>query len=233
MKEVIKTAIKLTIPVMVGYLVLGTAFGLLLYKAGFHFLWAFLISLTVYAGSMQFVLISFLQGTIGIVSIVITTLSVNSRHIFYGISFIEKFKQMGKSRPYMIFSLTDETYSLLCSIKRPEGMDEKKLFFFISFFNQMYWILGSVIGGILGDLISFDTSGIEFSMTALFIVIFVEQWLSTKNHLPAYIGLFCGIISLILFGADNFLLPAMVITVIILMGLKNRIVKTEDTKDEV
>lgn len=233
MKEVIKTAIKLTIPVMVGYLVLGTAFGLLLYKAGFHFLWAFLISSTVYAGSMQFVLISFLQGTIGIVSIVITTLSVNSRHIFYGISFIEKFKQMGKSRPYMIFSLTDETYSLLCSIKRPEGMDEKKLFFFISFFNQIYWILGSVIGGILGDLISFDTSGIEFSMTALFIVIFVEQWLSTKNHLPAYIGLFCGIISLILFGADNFLLPAMVITVIILMGLKNRIVKTEDTKDEV
>lgn len=233
MNKLIKTAIKQTIPVMVGYLVLGTAFGLLLHKAGYNFIWAFFISVIVYAGSMEFVLISFLQGTVGIASIIITTLSVNSRHIFYGISFIEKFKKMGKRRPYMIFSLTDETYSLLCSTKTPDGIDENKLFFFISLFNQIYWVVGSVIGGILGDLISFNTNGIEFSMTALFVVIFVEQWWSTKNHLPAFIGLFCGILSLFLFGPANFILPAMIVTVFILMALKNKITRIHDRKSEV
>lgn len=233
MNKLVKLAIKQTIPVMVGYIVLGIAFGLLLHHAGYNFLWAFFISFVVYAGSMQFVLISFLQGTIGIGSIIITTLTVNSRHIFYGLSFIEKFKKMGKKRLYMIFSLTDETYSLLCSTKATDEIDEKKLFFLISILNQIYWILGSVIGGILGDVISFDTNGIEFSMTALFVVIFVEQWLSTKNHLPALIGLLCGILSLILFGPDNFILPAMIVTVLILMGFKNKIMTILEENHEV
>lgn len=225
MQQLIKTAVKATIPVMVGYLVLGTAFGLLLEKAGYGFGWAFLCSLLVYAGSMQFVMIGFLQGGVGLASIIITTLSVNSRHVFYGLSFLEKFKKAGRLRPYMIFSLTDETYSLLCGTKVPEGIKEEHLFFFIALFNQIYWIAGSVIGGILGNLIAFNTNGIEFSMTALFVVIFVEQWLNTKNHLPALIGLGCGVTSLVLFGPKNFLLPALLVAVALLLGLSGRMQK--------
>lgn len=232
MNQLLRKALKQTVPVMVGYLVLGAAFGLLLYKAGYSYLWALLISLLVYAGSMQFVLISFLQGPIGLLSIIITTFSVNSRHIFYGISFIEKFKKMGKRRLYMIFSLTDETYSLLCSTKSEDSQEESNLIFLMSLLNQSYWIIGSFLGNLLGSIITFDTSGVEFSMTALFVVILVEQWLTTKNHLPAFIGIFCGVISLLFFGADEFLLPALITAVVILMALQNKIQVQTDLKTE-
>lgn len=217
----IRFAFHRTIPVMFGYLFLGMAYGILLQNAGFGPWWAFFTSLFIYAGSMQFVLVGFLSSGISLLSAALTTLSVNSRHIFYGISFIDTFKKMGKVRPYMIFSLSDETYSLLCGTDIPDGCEQKKVLFSMALMDQCYWITGSVIGAMLGEVIPFDTTGIDFSMTALFVVIFVEQWLSIKNHTPALIGLLCGGISLAVLGASRFLLPALIFTVALLILWKN------------
>lgn len=220
-------AFRQTIPVLFGYLFLGAAYGILLQQAGYSAPWAFFTSLFIYAGSMQFVLVGFLSGGISLLSAAVTTLSVNGRQIFYGISFLEKFKKMKKACPYMIFSLTDETYSLLCSVQIPEDCEEDRVFFFISLLNQSYWIAGSVLGALLGNFLTFDTSGIEFAMTALFVVIFVEQWLSARNHLPAILGILCGGISLFLFGPSGFLLPSLILTTALLVFLKKIIEKEE------
>lgn len=223
-------AFQQTIPVMFGYLFLGTAYGILLQQAGFGPLWAFFTSLFIYAGSMQFVLVGFLSGGISLLSAAVTTLSVNGRQIFYGISFLEKFKEMGKARPYMIFSLTDETYSLLCGVNIPEDCDGHQVFFFMSLLDQCYWITGSVFGALLGGILSFDTSGIDFAMTALFVVIFVEQWLSARSHLPALLGLVCGFLSLFLLGPSNFLLPALIMATALLIIFKKTIERKENAQ---
>ncbi|MGN1147227.1 MAG: AzlC family ABC transporter permease [Lachnospiraceae bacterium] len=206
-----------TIPVLLGYIFLGIAFGLMLQDAGYNWLWAFLISLCVYAGSMQFVLVTLLAGGASLLSTFAMTLFINGRHIFYGLSFIEKYKKMGRAYPYMVFSLTDETYSVLCSLKVPEGMDEKKVSFMISALDQLYWIAGSVAGALIGQMITLDTTGIDFSMTALFVVIVVNQWLENKNHFPAIVGFVAAVLSLLLLGPDKFLLPALTLSMMILL----------------
>jgi len=223
MKKILKTALIYTFPVLIGYMFLGIAFGLLLQKAGYNYIWAFFISLFVYAGSMQFVLVDFFGSNLGLAIMAAMTLIINSRHIFYGLSFIDKFKKMGKLYPYMIFSLTDETYSILCSIEPPDEIDSDKLYFAIALLNQIYWIIGSVIGALAGELITFNTTGIDFAMTALFVVIFVEQWKEFKSHVPALTGLSSAILCLILFGPNNFILPSLLITVAFLLLIKNKI----------
>jgi len=210
-----------TLPVLFAFLFLGIAFGLLLQRAGYNFVWALLISTFVYAGSMQFVLVPFLGSGINLFTVILMTLSINCRHIFYGLSFIRKFKGMGKLYPYMIFSLTDETYSLLCSTKIPEELDENKVTFGIALFNHIYWIAGSVTGSLLGQFITFDTTGIEFAMTALFVVIFIEQWISVRTHIPAIAGLLCGTAALLIFGAGSFILPALIASIVIILASKN------------
>ncbi len=221
MKE-LKFAARQTLPVLCGYIFLGIAFGLLLQQAGYGWPWALLSSVLIYAGSMQFVLVQLLGGGFGsLASVALTTLSVNSRHLFYGLSFIEPFSHMGKARPYMIFSLTDETYSLLCGVQVPPALDKKRAFFFIALLDQSYWITGSLLGNLLGSVLPFDMTGIDFAMTALFVVIFVEQWLSAKTHAPALLGLGFGLVSLLVFGPDAFLLPALIATVLAL-GLARR-----------
>jgi 4-azaleucine resistance transporter AzlC len=223
MKKIIKYAVTQTLPVMFGYLFMGIAFGILLEQAGYGWLWALFISLTVYAGSMQFVLVGLLGGGMGVFSLVLLTLSVQSRHMFYGLSFIEKFKAMGKAGWYMIFSLTDETYSLLCGMKIPENLNKKKVFIAVAILDQGYWVIGCTLGALLGGIIGFDTTGIDFAMTALFVVIFIEQWYGFKSHLPALIGMGSAIICLIMFGAESFILPALILTVGVLLILKNKI----------
>lgn len=219
--SVIKAAFLKSLPVMAGYIVLGIGFGILLKKAGYGLFWAFLMSFTIYAGSMQYVGVSLLTSGASLLSTALTTLVVNARHLFYGVSMIDKYKDAGGKKPYLIFALTDETYSLLCTGEYPEDADKNRYYFWVSLFNQSYWILGSVLGSILGTLIAFNTAGIEFSMTALFVTVFVEQWLSTKNHLPAIAGLTCSIVCLFLFGADSFLIPAMMsITIVLLLCRK-------------
>lgn len=229
MKKLIRFVFMRTLPVLFAFLFLGIAFGLLLVNAGYNAVWAFFISTFVYAGSMQFVMIPFLGTGVSIFTVILMTLSINCRHIFYGLSFIDKFKSMGKAYPYMIFSLTDETYSLLCSTKVPEDLDEKKVFLGIALFNHMYWISGSVIGALLGNLITFDTTGIEFAMTALFVVIFIEQWLTAKSHVPAIAGILCGVASLLIFGPDRFILPALIAVVVIILASKNIVQAKEGT----
>ena len=209
-----------SIPVMLGYIFLGIAFGLMLQDAGYNFVWAFCCSLFIYAGSMQFVLVTLLTGGVSLIYAAVMTLFVNGRHIFYGLSFIEKFRKMGKAYPYMVYSLTDETYSVLCGLKVPEAMNENRVSLFISLFDHAYWIIGSVLGALIGQMITFDTTGIDFSMTELFVVIVLNQWMENKDHRPALIGGVVGIVCLLLFGADKFLLPALSITALALLGGK-------------
>lgn len=222
MRQTVRFAFYKTIPVLLGYLFLGLAFGLLLQEAGYSFWWALLSSGIVYAGSIQFVLVEFLSGGTGLLTVAVMTLLINSRHAFYGLSFVEKFRKM-KTYPYMIFSLTDETYSLLCSLKVPEGIDEKKAMFLIALFDQLYWVTGSVLGAALGQVLPFDMTGIDFAMTALFVTIFVDQWREAKSHLPAIVGLCSAAVCLLIFGGSNFILPSLIITVGILMALRGRL----------
>ena len=219
-RPILKEAFLLTIPVMMGYLVLGVAFGLLLQNGGYHWLWATLASLVIYAGSMQFVLVGLLTQQAPLVTVAVTTLLVNSRHLFYGLSFIERFKAMGRRGRYMIFSLTDETYALLCSV----GEDSSdRLIWVIALLNQAYWVVGSTMGALVGSYITINLEGIEFAMTALFTTILVEQLLERKNRIPAIIGFVCAATALLWLGPSQFLLPALIVTVVILLLLRSRL----------
>lgn len=220
--QILRFALTKTLPVFWGYLFIGSAFGILLENVGYNFIWAFFISSIVYAGSMQFVLIGLLGGGIGFLAMIVLTLTVQSRHVFYGLSFIEKFKSMGKWRWYMIFSLTDETYSLLCGLTIPKELNENQVRLTIALLNQCYWIFGCTIGALGGSFFSFNATGIDFAMTALFIVVFIEQWFAYKSHLPAFLGFFCGGVALIIFGADGFILPALIFVVSLLLLFKNK-----------
>lgn len=216
-------AFKMSLPVLFGYLFLGSAFGIMLYEAGYNFIWAIIISLFVYAGSGQFLLVSMLTSHAALSDIAIMTFFVNSRHIFYGISFIEKFRSYSWRYPYLIFSLTDETYGVNSSFSDvPKGVNEGDARFLIGLFDHIYWIIGSVIGSLAGQLIKIDFTGIDFSMTALFTVIFIDQMRASKSKIPGIIGIFCAIICLLIFGADKFLLPSLIVTVAILLLGKNR-----------
>ena len=208
---------------MAGYLVLGMGFGILLKTKGYGVVWAFFMSLFIYAGSMQYVTINLLSGGATILSAALMTLMVNARHLFYGISMIERYKDTDPYKPYLIFGLTDETYSLVCSGTVPESVDEKQYFFLLTFLNQCYWIIGSVVGSLLGSLITFNTAGIEFSMTALFLVVFVEQWKSVKNHTSAVVGVGTSVVCLFVFGAENFLIPAMIAITVLLTVLRKKL----------
>ena len=220
MKRTIRKAFTKSLPVMAGYMVLGIGFGILLKDAGYGLFWAFIMSLTIYAGSMQYVAVPFLASGASLITVALTTLMVNARHIFYGLTMIDKYKTTGKKKPYLIFSLTDETYSLLCTDEIPDGVDRHWYQLLVSLFDQCYWILGSVLGSLLKELLAFDTAGIDFSMTALFVTVFVEQWLSTKNHWPAVIGLASAAACLVIFGPDSFLLPTMIAITISLLLLR-------------
>lgn len=230
MRGTLRFAFKKSIPVLFGYIFLGLAFGLLLQQAGYNWVWALFISLFVYSGSMQFVLVSLLSAGSSLITAAIMTLVINFRYIFYGISFIGKFNDMGRRYPYMVFSLTDETYSLLCSLKYPKGIDEKQASFYISLFHHIYWVLGCVIGALVGQMVSLDFTGIDFSMTALFVVIFIEQWESYKCHIPAVIGLISSILFLILVGPGHFIIPSLIVSVLLLMLFKPAISKKAEVE---
>ncbi len=223
-KKTLKTAFFKSLPIMAGYIVLGTGFGILLTSKGYARWWALLMSLTIYAGSMQYVAIDLLTAGASLISTALMTLMVNARHLFYGVSMLSRYRDTGKAKPYLIFALTDETYSLVCSAELiPSGVDKKRYFLFVSLLNQFYWVLGSVIGGLLGSFLTFNTNGIDFAMTALFVVIFAEQWEKNKNHIPALIGVISSVLCLILFGAQRFLIPAMLLISALLLLLRKPI----------
>lgn len=202
---------------MFSYIFLGMAFGILMNQAGFAFYWSGLISLIVYTGAFQFVMVPFLSAGTGLVTVALTALAMNSRHIFYGVSFVEDFRKMGKRFPYMVFSLTDETFALNSTTEFPVHMNKRNLMFYIAVLCQLYWVLGSVLGGIMGQVIPFDFEGVDFCMTALFVTIFIDQWRKAETHIPALAGLIFSIIFLLLLGADNFILPSLLLSTVVLI----------------
>lgn len=229
--SVIKQAFYKSLPVLAGYVILGIGFGILLQNAGYGVLWALAMSSLIYAGSMQYVGVGLIAGGASVITAILTTIMVNARHLFYSISMIGRYQDAGRYKPYLIFALTDETYSLLCDGQVPDETSGTLYRFLVSFFNQCYWITGSVIGSLLGSVLPFSTKGIAFSMTALFLASFTEQWLSGKNHIPALAGLACSLLCLILFGPEHFLIPAMLLITLVLTVAKKHIAGSgEETK---
>ena len=220
--KVVKQAFYKSIPVMAGYIVLGIGFGILMRNAGYGVVWAAAMSIFIYAGSMQYVGVGLLTGGASVLTAIITTVMVNARHLFYSISMVEKYRDAGKYKPYMIFALTDETYSILCDGDAPAGVDPDRYRFLVSLFNHCYWVAGSIIGNLLGEVLPFSTAGIEFSMTALFVAAFTEQWLTSKDHVPALTGLLCTLLCLAVFGKEKFLIPAMLLITLVLSILRGR-----------
>lgn len=214
-KSALAAAFPHTIPVLTSYLVMGAAFGVLLASKGFSPVWATLMALFVFAGSCQFVAVGLMAAGFEPLSALLVTVMVNARHIFYGISMLEPFQRLGKERYYMIFALTDETFALLCSTKPPARVSERKFYLSIAVLDHLYWICGCTIGGIFGSAIAIDTRGIDFVMTALFVVIFLEQWCQPKNRTPALMGLGVSILCLLFFGPQWFILAAMVALILL------------------
>ena len=204
-KRLLRTAFLDTLPVMAGYVFLGFGFGILMQQSGFGVLWAVAMSLFIYAGSMQYVAVSLLTSGASLLTAALTAFVVNARHLFYGISMIDAYKDSGKKKPYLIFGLTDETYSLVSQTQHRET----SYCFWVTLLDHCYWVLGTLLGGLVGTVLRINYEGVEFALTALFVTIFVEQWLSTKKHGPAIVGVAATTLSLLIFGKDVFLIPSM------------------------
>ena len=204
-KRLLRTAFLDTLPVMAGYVFLGFGFGILMQQSGFGVLWAVAMSLFIYAGSMQYVAVSLLTSGASLLTAALTAFVVNARHLFYGISMIDAYKDSGKKKPYLIFGLTDETYSLVSQTQHRET----GYCFWVTLLDHCYWVLGTLLGGLVGTVLRINYEGVEFALTALFVTIFVEQWLSTQKHGPAIVGVAATTLSLLIFGKDVFLIPSM------------------------
>ena len=231
-RKTLAAAFPLTVPVLMGYLAIGIAFGLMLQSIGYGALWALLMSATIYAGSGQYLGVSLLAVGAPLPQVAFLTLMVNFRHLVYGLSMLEKFRGMGLRKLYMIFALTDETYALLSSAQAPEGVEEHDFFFAVALLDQSYWVLGSAVGSLLGSALGFDTTGVDFAMTALFLVIAVGQWKKAGSHLPALLGGAATLASLLVVGAEDMLLPALAIIVITLTLLRPRLEGAHEREEE-
>ena len=205
----LKAAFPHTVPILAGFLFLGMTYGIYMNVSGFNFVYPMLMSMTIFAGSVEFVTVNLLLGSFDPVQAFVMALMLNARHIFYGISMLDKFKGTGLKKMYLIFGMCDETFSVNYTADVPKDVDQGWFMFFVTLLNQIYWVAGATLGGIFGSFITFDTKGLEFVMTAMFVVIFLEQWLKDKNHFPALIGLGLSVLSLAVFGSSNFMLPAM------------------------
>ncbi|MDF9824728.1 4-azaleucine resistance transporter AzlC [Breznakia sp. PF5-3] len=223
MIEALKKAFPFTIPVMIGYVFLGIAFGILLEKAGYNFLWAILLSVVIYSGALQFVCVSFLSGGTNILSIIFISMVMNFRHCFYGLSMLEKYKETGKQKPYLIYALTDETFSLLNTVDVPEDVSKGWFYFFVSLCNQSYWVFGAAVGGLLSFSLNFNTQGIDFSMTALFVVMFIEQIKTHRTYVIGFLGIVLSFLALLLVGRDYFIVLALLLIVITLLIQKKKV----------
>ncbi len=218
MTDILKKSFKASIPVMAGYLVLGSGFGILMVSNGFKSIWAIFMSVFIYAGSMQFLAVNLIASGASLVSAGLTALMVNARHLFYGITMSQKYNNSGKLKPYMIFSLTDETYSIVCSTH--DNKNDNIFSFYVSLFNHIYWVSGTIIGCIIGNLFIFNTMGIDFALTALFVTVFCEQWLTQKNHAYALTGVLVSVLCLVIFKSEGFLIPSMIGIIAVLTILK-------------
>jgi len=233
MREVIKAAFPFTIPVMLGYVPMGMGYGILMVSSGYGLLWSAGSSILIFSGTGQFVSVNFLTAGVALLQVALIIIILNSRMMFYGLSFLDKWNGMGWRKWYMIHALTDETYAVLNTAKPPEGMDKQKFMFAIAMMDQSYWVIGTILGAIAGSLLTIDTTGIDFMMTALFIVLCMDQWKAYKTHEPVFEGLVCSILSLVIFGPDNFMVPSLLAILVILLVRRQPIEKKQAVEQEV
>jgi 4-azaleucine resistance transporter AzlC len=226
-KKALKAAFPHTIPIFAGFWFLGMAYGIYMNVSGFSFVYPMVMSIIIFGGSLEFVAVEMLLSPFAPVQTLIMTLLIQARHLFYGLSMLDKFKDMGWKKYYLIFGMCDETFSINYTAKIPDDVDKGWFMFFVTLLDQIYWVTGATIGGLIGSLIHFDTNGISFVMTAMFVVIFMEQWLKEKHHISAYIGLGASAACLILFGADSFMIPTMVLIIALLAVFRKPLEKME------
>jgi len=218
--SIAKRAFISTAPVFAGYLVLGMGCGIVLSSKGYGAIWALFMSVFMYAGSGQYLAAELLASGASLITTAIATLLVQARHLFYGISLLERYKGAGIKKFYMIHALTDETYSLVTTAPLPEGVDRHKYYFYVSLFDHIYWIFGNLLGSAVGTLLDFNTKGVDFALTALFVSIFTDQWMKKQDRISALIGIFSTIICLLVFGSENFLIPTMILITVVLTATK-------------
>ncbi|MCM1143886.1 MAG: AzlC family ABC transporter permease [Blautia sp.] len=230
-QKALKTAFPYTIPIFAGFWFLGIAYGIYMNVSGFSFVYPMLMGLTIFGGSLEFIAVSMLLSTFAPLQTLIMALMIQARHLFYGISMLDKFKGMGWKKFYLIFGMCDETFSINFTADIPEDVDKGWFYFFVTLLNHFYWVSGATLGGLLGNLIQFNTEGLDFVMTAMFVVIFLEQWLKEKHHASAYIGLVSSFTCLLLFGADSFLIPTM-ICILILLSVFRKPIETKITETQ-
>lgn len=209
-KKAFLAAFPKTIPIMMGFLFLGMSYGIYMKVSGFSFVYPLCMSLVIFGGSLEFVAVTMLLGSFAPLQTFLMAFMIQARHLFYGIALLEKYKGTGLKKPYLIFGMCDESFSINCSAEVPEDVDKGWFYFFVTVLNQFYWVAGATLGGVLGSFIRFNTEGLDFVMTAMFVVIFLEQWLKEKKHYTALIGVLASTLCLLVFGADSFLIPTMV-----------------------
>ena len=228
MKKAFRCAFPYTIPIFAGFWFLGIAYGIYMNVSGFSFVYPLIMSAVIFGGSLEFVTVSMLLSPFAPLQVFLMALMIQARHLFYGITMLDKFKGLGWKKFYLIFGMCDETFSINCAAEIPEGIDRGWFYFWVTLLDRLYWISGATIGGLLGNLIHFDTKGLDFVMTAMFVVIFMEQWLKEKRHTSEWIGLGASVGCLIVFGPDNFMIPTMIYILILLTAFR----KSMDTKEE-
>lgn len=224
-RKAFKAAFPHTLPIFAGFWFLSMAYGIYMNSAGFSFIYPMFMSLLIFGGSLEFVAVEMLLSPFAPLQVIIMTLLLQARHLFYGISMLDKFKGLGWKKPYLIFGMCDETFSINYTAEIPEDVDRGWFMFFVTLLNQFYWVSGATIGGLLGSLIKFDTTGIGFVMTAMFVVIFLDQWLKEKEHISSLIGIGVSALCLAVFGSDSFMLPTMIIIVALLAALRKPLEK--------
>lgn len=229
-KKAFQAAFPFTIPIFTGFWFLGLAYGIYMNASGFSFIYPMIMSLVIFGGSLEFVAVELLLSPFAPVQVMIMTLLIQARHLFYGISMLDKFKHMGWKKYYLIFGMCDETFSINYTAEIPEDVDRGWFMFFVTLLNHFYWVFGATAGGLLGAFLPIPTEGISFVMTAMFVVIFMEQWMKEKHHFSAYIGLFLSTTCLIIFDADTFMIPTMISILVMLSALRKPLEKLEENK---
>lgn len=227
-RRALRAAFPHTVPILTGFLFLGMTYGVYMASLGFSWIYPTLMALTIYAGSMEFVTANLLLGAFNPLQALAMTLMVNARHLFYGLAMLDRFRGLGWKKLYLIFGMCDETVSVTCSTRAPEGVDEGWFMTFVTLLDQLYWVLGAALGGLCGSLLTLNTEGLDFVMTAMFVVIFLENWLKEENHTSSLLGLGLPLMCLVLFGAQNFILPSMAAILLALTALRGRLEKGGD-----
>ena len=227
-RRALRAAFPHTVPILTGFLFLGMTYGMYMASLGFSWIYPTLMALTIFAGSMEFVTANMLLGAFNPLQAFAMTLMVNARHLFYGLAMLDRFRGLGWKKLYLIFGMCDETFSVTCSVRAPEGVDEGWFMTFVTLLDQLYWVLGAALGGLCGSLLTLNTEGLDFVMTAMFVVIFLENWLKEENHPSSLLGLALPLVCLVLFGAQSFILPSMAAILLALTALRGRLEKGGD-----